>query len=292
MKISVPEICNDRAGYAWLAWLSRQTASLSLLETVLLDFGSCRFFEANMAAPLGAILARAQRADLAHVVADSLLPEVKLILSKNGFLALLGLETAPDRNRTTIPFRNYKAAEGRMFAEHVAEHLSGKGIPDMTLALQRAFRTSLLEVFQNAADHSDSEVGIFVCGQYFPNKKRVDLTITDGGVGIRERVREKLGARVSSVQAIEWAFKQGNTTRAGQNPGGMGLKLLADFIVHNRGKIQVLSRQGFCEFAEGHYSYTKLEGDFRGTSVTLEVNTADTQSYALAGEQPEQKHRW
>ncbi len=74
------------------------------------------------------------------------------------------------------------------------------------------------------------------------------------------------------------------TTKTGSQPGGMGLKFLKEFVSLNKGKLQIASRDGFYEFAAGNETFAKLSGDFPGTVVNLEVNTADQQSYMLSSE--------
>ena len=59
------------------------------------------------------------------------------------------------------------------------------------------------------------------------------------------------------------------------------LKFLMDFIKLNNGKLQIVSRFGFYEFANNRESYTKLAADFPGTVVNIEINTGDTASYRL-----------
>lgn len=133
--------------------------------------------------------------------------------------------------------------------------------------------------------HSKSELGVFVCGQFYPNLNRLDLTISDVGIGIRTNVRRfKRDNKISSIDAIRWAIEEGNTTKTGSQPGGIGLALLQDFIKHNQGKIQIISRQGYYEFGDGVQKFEKLDSDFSGTTINLEINTNDNNDYCLCSE--------
>jgi hypothetical protein len=49
----------------------------------------------------------------------------------------------------------------------------------------------------------------------------------------------------------------------------------------NQGRIQIVSRFGFFELANGKESFTKLTGDLPGTSINIEINTADGSAYGL-----------
>ena len=56
----------------------------------------------------------------------------------------------------------------------------------------------------------------------------------------------------------------------------------------NKGKIQIASRYGFYQFEGGAESFAKMSGDYPGTVVTIEVNTADTCAYRLSSEVPQE----
>ena len=126
---------------------------------------------------------------------------------------------------------------------------------------------------------------MYVCGQLYPQNHRLDFTLADAGVGIRTKVRKYFNREdISSVTAIHWALQEGKTTKTGSQPGGMGLKFLKEFVSLNKGKLQIASRYGFYEYSAGTETFAKLSGDFPGTVVNLEVNTADQQSYRLSSE--------
>ncbi len=279
----LPTIRSDQDGYEGLAELTMATANLTA-DRLELDLSRVSFLDANMAAPLGAVLAGiADRFNAVEIV--NVPPMVESILRKNGFLTQYRYPPLDDNNRTTIPFKRLQRSDEGLFEEYLQRHLKGKGIPRMTDGLGKVFKQKLFEVFQNAVIHSESELGIFVCGQFFPQKQKLDLTIADAGIGIRDNVRRYFkGAKIGSVDAIRWALREGNTTKKGKQPGGLGLKFLHDFARLNKGRIHIVSRFGFYEFNAGKESYAKLENDFPGTTVTLEVNTADTSAYCLAWE--------
>ena len=281
----LPTIHSSQDGYERLAELAKATAKLraSRLE---LDCSRVGFFDANMAAPLGAVLARV--ADRFNAVEIVSLPElVERVLRKNGFLTQFRYQPMDDAYKTTIPYRRFQQADEGAFADFIQPHVRGKGIPSMTEGMGKVFKQKLFEVFQNAVIHSESELGIFVCGQFFPQKQKLDLTIADGGIGIRDTVRRYFeDPKIASVPAIRWALKEGHTTKKGKQPGGLGLKFLHDFARLNKGRIHIVSRFGFYEFNAGDESFAKMAGDYPGTVVTLEVNTADTAAYRLASEVP------
>jgi signal transduction histidine kinase len=254
------------------------------LDSVEFDLSFCRFFEANMAAPLYAVIARL-RDELNDVTITNVPAGVSTILRKNKFLSVFNQPALTDTNQTTLPFKILKLTAGDQFNDYLDTYMRGRGIPTMSEALTKRFRQSLFEIFLNATIHSQSKAGIFVCGQFYPNKHRLDFTIADAGVGIRENVRRYTRKpKLNSCKAIEWAMTEGNTTKTGNQPGGLGLKLIKDFIQMNGGKIQVVSRFGYYEFSANSESIQKMNNDFPGTCINIEINTEDTGSYCLKSE--------
>lgn len=283
MKLNVDTILSDFKGFCSIAELAGRTREL-YLDSAELDFGRCGFFEANMAAPLYVVIAKL-RDELNDVSIHYVPPAIEEILKKNEFLTVFNMEVLRDTNQTTLPFKLFKLQAGEQFNDYLDRYMWGRGIPHMSDALTKRFRQSLLEIFLNASIHSDSKSGIFTCGQFFPKKNRLDFTIADAGVGIRENVRRYTERpKLGSCSAIEWALTEGNSTRTGKQPGGLGLKLIKEFIKMNKGKLQIVSRYGYYEFSAGGHSVTKMAHDFPGTCVNIEINTQDTSSYWLTSE--------
>ncbi len=283
MKLNIGTILSDCSGFDGIADIAYKTKKLSL-DSVELDLSFCKFFEANMAAPLYTVIARL-RDDLNDVTINNLPPAVERILKKNKFLCVFNLPALTDTNQTTLPFKIFKLNAGEQFNDYLDLYMKGRGIPAMSTALSKRFRQSLFEIFLNAAIHSESESGVFVCGQFFPQKYRLDFTIADSGVGIRENVRKYTGkGKLNSCKAIEWAMREGHTTKTGKQPGGLGLKLIKDFIQMNKGKLQIVSRFGYYEFSSDGEFIKKMNHDFPGTCLNIEINTEDTSSYCLKSE--------
>ena len=152
----------------------------------------------------------------------------------------------------------------------------------MSQGLLKKFIESILEMFSNAVLHSRSELGIFSCGQYFPKRRRLDFSVTDLGIGIRRNVNEVTGQALSPDAAIKWATEGRNTTKRGQIPGGLGLKLLREFIDLNGGCINIVSDAGYWRQEKGKTVTAILKRSFPGTVVSVEINTADNRSYLLS----------
>jgi len=242
--------------------------------------------DANMCAPLGAVLYRYALDN--NIILPGLNRKLELLLQRNGFLPNFGFdrEKKEDVSKTTIEYKRFDNNELSSFKNYVASHFVGKGIPDMSRQLHRRFRESISEIFENAAFHSLTTDGIFACGQYFPQDFRLDFSIADLGIGISRNIQEKLGLFVDDENAIVWATSGENTTRQIEDgkPGGLGLKLLKEFITLNGGTLQIVSYTGYWRFDHGNFITKRLPSPFPGTVVNIEINTADTQSYCLTSE--------
>ncbi len=85
-------------------------------------------------------------------------------------------------------------------------------------------------------------------------------------------------------EAIEWATQANNTTKRGDVPGGLGLKLLCEFVDLNGGSLQIVSDAGYWERKSRHNNKARLRNTFPGTVVSVEIDTADRRSYVLSSE--------
>jgi anti-sigma regulatory factor (Ser/Thr protein kinase) len=278
------DIYTDYDGFQELIRL-HEYVSYCIFPGLHIDTSFLQWLDANMCAPLGAVLYEFARHG--RIAIELKKPGLKSILERNGFLHNFGF-TVPkgaDRYGTTIEYQRFDCGDAEAFKAYVAQHFVGKGIPNMSEALHRKFRESISEVFDNAVEHSGTEAGIFACGQYFPKKQQLDFCIADLGIGMRS-VLERRGIQLSAEQAIEWAMSGDNTTRLRSEgrPGGLGLKLIRDFVRLNGGSILIVSDAGYWRFHGGNVELRTFPRPFPGTVVNIEINTADTQSYCLASE--------
>ncbi|KNY18488.1 hypothetical protein AKG11_05080 [Shinella sp. SUS2] len=76
-------------------------------------------------------------------------------------------------------------------------------------------------------------------------------------------------------------MQSNNTSRKGDIPGGLGLRLLREFVEANNGKLTVASTKGVWIQSGSDVVKGSLRNPFPGTSVILEINTADKKRYDL-----------
>lgn len=273
------DIRSDVRGYESLAKLAAETADLRY-GALELSFASVSWFDANMASAMGAVLATIRdRYNTITIV--NLAKRQESILERNGFLDDFGYSVPNVWGETVVPYIRFKNFEANRFYDYLEEHLPSKGLPEMASDFALKFQQSLGEIFINAQIHSGSELGLFVCGQFFPTKQRLDITIADAGITIPGKIAQRFKRAVPPIGALQWALIEGHTTKEG-TPGGVGLKLLRQFVTQNQGRMQIASGGAFWEFHAGRENFFALAEKFPGTAVTLEVNTADTKRYESA----------
>lgn len=284
MRFTLPQIRHDYYGLAELTLLHAQTEGC-FLDDIEIDMEATTWFDADMCAAFGAILYRLGR-KLNTVNLINIHPNVENVLSKNGFLSHYGRVRIPDRWETTISYQRFDVKDGRYFSGYIEnEFIHRYEIPEMSSRLLKKFSESIFEIFGNAVLHSRTEMGIFSCGQFFPKRNKLDFAVADLGVGIPQNVREYRGLELKAEEAINWATKENNTTKGDNVPGGIGLKLLGEFIDLNGGCLQIVSDEGYWRRANGSSNTGQLRHPFPGTVVSVEINTADTYSYSLVSEQ-------
>ena len=139
------------------------------------------------------------------------------------------------------------------------------------------------EIYQNAFEHSCSPVGIFSCGQYYPNLQELQLTVIDYGCGIPYTVKEFLKDRyLSTIKSLQWAFYPGHTTKTGVGRG-IGLNLLKDFIKSNKGKLEIFSHDAYVRIDANNEYYGNTQSVFQGTLINI-VLKCDESYYCLIDE--------
>ncbi len=276
ITIPVGSISSDWIGFSQIADISSRMDAFNFTD-IRLDMRQMTWFDGNMCAPLGAILYRSGR-NLNNLALASIPSKVEELLCKNGFLTNYGRAKRIDTFETTIQYRRFEPHDDKVFNYYIDEQFRNKAIPDMSKALHKKFLEGLMEIFLNAASHSETKMGIFVCGQSFPKKQRLDFTIADLGIN-------KIGLKLPAEKANHWALEGNNTTRRGPIPGGLGLKILRKFIQLNQGRLQVISDYGYWEqHPDGTYEMSHMVYRFPGTVVNIEINTAYQNSYILSTE--------
>ena len=284
MKIELPKrISSDYLGYHELIELYHEIKNSSS-HFIQLDFYKTNWFEANLAAVFGAILELASNSKK-NITTINLKHNIRNVLCRNTFLCELGEHPLIDTSGTTISYQQYTPDEDDKFKNYIKNELLSKpDFPKHSIRLGKKINESIFELYENARTHGKCK-RIHTCGQYFPNKspKRLYITIVDMGQTIKANVNQFLSTPKSGSEAIIWALKYGNTTKTGNIPGGLGLDSILEFIKLNKGKVQIVSSDGYWEYKNGE-AKKEFNNFFPGTIVNIEFNLDDSSIYKLKEE--------
>lgn len=144
-----------------------------------------------------------------------------------------------------------------------------------------------LEIFNNIQDHSGETSGI-VFAQFYPFRKRINISISDFGLGIPMTVR-RVYPDASDADAIEIATRARFTAGTTGRNQGLGLDTLIQEIAgSNGGAVTIRSHRGFinCASRSGNLrrSVHAVSGHYPGTMIDIEVCTNTEYDHEQAGE--------
>ena len=285
MKIFLgSEIKSNFDGYFHLVEVYHM-AKNSESESIIFSFEETWWFDANLSAVLGAIVELLFNSGKKIRITDVSV-QVKNVLQRNRFLCEFGLLAKEDRYGTIIKYRKFNPTEEAQFLHYIrTELLSKSDFPQHTDLLGKRISENIFELYENARTHGRCS-NIHTCGQYFPKHtpRRMDITVVDMGRTIKANVNEYLQDNRSGPQTIEWAMQYGNTTKTGTISGGLGLDIIFEFIKLNKGKIQIISADGYWEYQEESNRTFFLANNFPGTIANIEFNLDDSNIYQLTEE--------
>lgn len=282
--IDIPnDIKSDFDGYNYFIDILH-TFSFTKNEEVVFDFVNVLFFEANFCALFGVILEIGYKNNN-QIKIININNRVETILRKNGFLTYFGFLPIIDNYNTSVKYMRFEPSDDMGFNNYIKEQLLGKkDFPAISQMLSREILRNIFEIYENARTHGKCNL-IHTCGQFFPKRinKPLHFTVVDKGINIKENVSQFFGKEVDSCKAIEWAMIKGNTTKK-ETSGGLGLAVIFEFIKLNRGRIQIVSANGFYEFRNDKVTTQLLNNYFDGTIVNIIFNFNDTNYYSLNSE--------
>ncbi len=245
-----------------------------------ISFKDVFWFEANLCAVLGAAIYQTKR-DRIVVELTNCSNKFISLFGRNNFARLFGKATYDLQDDTTIRFTMHQPNDTQEISDYIKTRLVKEGkFPALSKGLRSKIAQSFFEVYENAIHHSDC-TEIFSCGQFYPNKTppRIDFTVVDLGKTIETNVSNYLKQNIKGWEAIEWALQDDNTTKVGDIPGGLGLKVIQEFVKLNNGKIQIVSGTGYWELRKGIKFSKPMGNSFPGTLVNFEINLDEKYYY-------------
>lgn len=246
-------------------------------SNIAFDFSNTSWIDAEATPFLGVLVQNFQDQNL-NIYAK--LPEnqnVVKILEKNGFLFTYGLSKnrLADVYGTTIPYSVLNSRnddeideflENRVF-KLIHQHIKKDEI--------EIIRDAVNEISHNVKDHSTQSL-LYFCGQFYPSKKHIALTLTDNGITIPKKIKHKFTSKLakSDFDLIEWATGHGNSTK---NVASSGLGLFdIKSNIEGIGELTILSNYGYWEQkSDGTKNHHTLSSPYPGTLICLKFLTYD-----------------
>lgn len=261
------------------------------VDEIILDFSKVDFVAANQLAVIAAIIEELWVKKNIRVVVRNISKKVQAVMQKNGFGMHLGLERKMDKYHTVIPYECFLIDGSLEFEKYLLLYIfQRKDIPLMSDTAKNTIIDNFLEIFNNVKEHANTN-HIYACGQFFPTSDVLYFTIVDIGKTISENVQKYLKSISKEIEEkyyIEWALKEGNSTRINNAPGGLGLSMINKFISLNKGNLMVMSGDEIYEYSKNKSRFLMSEHYFKGTIVTIGINMTDSFAYLAINDNIEQ----
>ncbi len=262
-------------------------------KNITISFEKISHFEPSLCTVLGAILEDFEcSGKLLNYEGLFELALLDSIFIRNSFIARFfnkEFKTSSTNKESEIPYKKFNTDESNKYDKFIREEILNKpNFPSHSKKLGEKIKENIFELFENAKTHGKCDF-IHTCGHFKDNY--LSVAIVDLGTSIINNVKEHLNdTSMTPSNCIEWAMQKGNTTKKGDIPGGLGLSIIFQFIELNKGRVQILSSNGYWEFKQGRKQMIDLKHNFKGTIVILDFNLTDTNAYILESEQQESKN--
>jgi anti-sigma regulatory factor (Ser/Thr protein kinase) len=156
------------------------------------------------------------------------------------------------------------------FIDHLLDFL--ENMQPFEEGLKPSMRMALLELVQNFAEHSGSEPGAWISGQFHPRSNRITLCVLDLGRGIPNALRTLRKYRRSrDPRLVELATVEGVSSVPGERRG-LGLNTIRRFVRTNRGTLTIMSGRAYVKFPPDRRPMVKhVDLSFPGTVVFMSL---------------------
>lgn len=250
-----------------------------------LQFRKCRFLRQNAVVFFGGMIVYLSRFFNGVIIDhDTMSDKIRTNLHQNGFSEFFGSRVSPWQGNSILFRRDIFYDKASIIDEYLRSGWLAKGWINISPSLGNLIIGNIWEVYANAFEHSETPIGVFSCGQHYPKRKELTLSVVDFGVGIPENARRTIPGITDSIQALQWAFTRGSTSKKELDLGrGLGLSLLEEFIQINRGRMQIFSHDAAIIFTPTKRITRKLGSFFQGTFFNITLK-CDERIYVLSEE--------
>ena len=139
-----------------------------------------------------------------------------------------------------------------------------------------AISVCLAEILNNCFDHANSVTGVIAHAQYFRVNNTIWLAICDTGIGLPSCVNNYLASKgrvkITSGEAVRWAFTNANTTKSTPRNRGLGLNTLLDQTEFHGGALRMITHDKWVLNNERIKLRMRDTRHFFGTAIEMEIN--------------------
>lgn len=272
-------------------------------EVLTIDFSDAGFIRNHFLSIVGMGLSVAKNRGIEIELIKPKSVKVLNSMKKINFLsAFCDEDNHDDTYKTMVKYTNIPLKDNSLilqeFYSYFITQFMGK-VENLSPKLQKKILQKIFELFSNVFRHSDSALGLFCSGQFYPKQDKFNFTIVDNGVTIKRNVNRYLSYQfiknrtlqdkllgkkfenINAVESIKWALEDENSTTGA---GGLGLSLLMDLIKISQGSIEIISGNGYYAIKEAREVSKELEKSFEGTIISIELNTHSGNYYFLKEE--------
>ena len=252
-----------------------QYASTLSYTSVTLNISPTNHVDANLSALIIALAHKLQIDRKVRVFVE--LGDGKGVFFRNGLIShLMGNgnnNQYPDDRQSTIPITSFSPTDDENYCDYLhSQFFSHRGLDNVPRKVKDALRTHYIEVFTNVGIHANTNLPVFTCGQYFPEKNQLKFTLIDLGDGFLPKIQKSTNNQVSNDRsAIIWATEGINSTKDKMvfGPGGTGLKELKNYCNNNNGSLHICSGSGYVNMLNNRTFEYNLPIRFPGSIINI-----------------------
>lgn len=242
--------------------INNALSKANFLEECVIDMTRVTWFNAALCSFYKAFL-RQCILDKGLRIIFKLNQSIQDIFYRNGFIN----GEVQDIHDTIFPVKDFRISAIETFLKEMKhDFVQNSNKFPFPAEFTRDIQKSLGEIFSNSQIHSGAD-WVYTSGQFFPAKEKITFCITDTGIGIVNKVKQKFD-NIESKSAIDWAFGEGNTTKIGF--GGLGLFELKKKVEERGGELIIVSNDTYYNVLTGVAK--KFQFDFKGTSAIVTLS--------------------
>lgn len=272
-------------------------------EDLIIDFSSADFIRNHFLSIIGMGLEVVKKRGVNVEIIKPKSSKVLNSMKKINFLsAFCDEDNKDDTYKTMVKYTNIPLKDNSLILQEFYFYFIMQfmdKVANLSPKLQKKILQKIFELFSNVFRHSDSALGLFCSGQFYPRQDKFNFTIVDNGITIKKNVNRYLSRQfiknrssldkilgkryesISAVESIKWALINTNSTTG---EGGLGLSLLMDLIKASNGSIEIISGNGYYGIKDANEIVKELDKSFEGTIISIELNTNSGTYYFLKEE--------